>query len=183
MPAGEARSTGCVCNTEVPGAMVTRTSAWFPGISARESISPRVWQRPESLPSSRTYWPSKRRSRRRSKWHEVQASSDPPAMLRPPLEFAGDAGAIFGCRSQVENTICASEHSRLGEFSPGGRRRGESGIREPVPHQSCPAREHERGTHAAQHKCGASAHRLHQESSPRAESRSRYSWVVSSPLA
>ena len=161
--------------------MVTRTSARFPVVRARESISPRVWYRPESLPSSRSDVPSKRRSKRRSKWHEVQASSDPPAMLRPPREFAGDAGLLFGCRPQAENTICASAHSRLGEGPLGVGGEGNPAFVDQS--HTSPAREHERGTHAAQHKCGASAHRLHQESSPRAESRSRYSWVVSSPVA
>ncbi len=45
------------------------------------------------------------------------------------------------------------------------------------------ARKHESGTHTAQREHGASAHPLHHESSPSAESRSRYSSVVSSPFA
>ena len=88
----------------------------------------------------------------------------------------GDGLAVSG-RSSVPLAL----RSILGSESPLVLGEGVGGPG--LPNRVHATRKRESGTRTAQREHDVSAHWLHQESSPSADSRSRYSSVVSSPWA
>jgi len=93
-----------------------------------------------------------------------------------PADDQGD-GLAVSARSSAPLTL----RSILGSESPLVLGEGVGGPG--LPDRVRAARKHENGTRTTQREHDASTHWLHQESSPSADSRSRYSSVVSSPWA